>query len=118
MSLNENLADLISIEDPVIGEIGVSETKEIYLKRKKTISEKIGLSGFAVMLVEKSSRSYGGELISRGVTNDAVVVQKNVPVDVEILLPIDEMVLNPFFTLIIIVAVIIFIIFRKKVVNR
>ncbi len=118
LSLDKNLIDLMFIENQVIDEIGVNETKEIYLKRKKTISEKMGLSGFAVMLVEKSSKSYGGELISRGVTNDAVVVQKNVPVDVEVLLPIEEMVLNPFLFLISIIMGIIFIIFRKKIMNR
>ncbi len=113
--LNKELVDLAFFENPTIDKIDIGETKEIYLKVKKPIIEKTKIFGFAVKHVEKVIKGYSGELIGEGITNNTIVTQKKIALNVDVLLPSEEVTLNPFLFLALTLMGLIMVIFKRRI---
>ncbi len=117
LSLNKELSNITFIENDRISNISINETKEIYIKPRKQASERLelGILGFAVKPFKQEVKNYTGELTGKGISNNTVVIEKKAPISVGVPSSSEEWILDPLLVLGIIITVIIFIVFMKRI---
>jgi len=113
LSINWETIPILSIEDENIGSIKIGEKKEIYLKKNRLVSNNPLIVGFTVKLMEEELKNYNMELIANGIAKKTRVVQKNLPLNIEVLEPSEEMTLKPWVILSMIIALSLVITLKK-----